>query len=223
MNYNGYSLVFSEVDLGYRAKGLGGRVHIVFKELSLEVPRGQVATLIGGNGSGKSTIIRGAAGLIHPYKGSISINQSSPSRCRIAYLPQTGAVFPWRKAIVDASTFLGIAGVSRWRRLLSAARIMRHFGFDAPYRQRNHQLSGGQKQMVAISRCLAAAKMVDLLLMDEPTNFLDKESRDIFIQKLPPFLKGLNCPVLIATHDRGLSDALAGQKLFIGGGEVKKA
>ena len=98
--------------------------------------------------------------------------------------------------------------------------ILKHLRFDPDVRTRNYRLSGGQKQKVALARCLTAARHVSLLAIDEPTNFLDTESRAVLLAELPGFLKDLNCPALIATHDRGLVEALDCTKLEIANGRI---
>ena len=215
-------LTLSDVALGYRTKGFGAGWNVVLSDISLRLDRGQTAVLVGGNGTGKTTLIRGVIGLLAPQEGKVELDQRPPRDCKIAYLPQAGAVIPWRRAIEDAATLLEIAGVFRQERIAIAEMTLRRIGFEADLWTKSFQLSGGQKQKVAVARCLAAADYADLIAMDEPTNFLDKESRDQFLKEFPRLLETVKCPVMVATHDRELGDVLPGLKLKISEGKVEK-
>jgi taurine transport system ATP-binding protein len=182
-----------------------------------------VGVLIGANGSGKTTVLRGAVGLLEPIHGSITLDGIGPRRRRIAYLPQTNAVLTWRRAIDDAALLLEIAGVPKTERQELASEALRRLHFSSGLRTRIYRLSGGERQKVALARCLAAARMVSLVAIDEPTSFLDKESREGLLKEFPGLLKAVLCPVLIATHDEGLVSALPNSRFLVEAGTLRRS
>lgn len=213
-------VVFADVSLGYRTGMFGTRSIVVLSSLNFKVSATCPGVLTGANGSGKTTILRAAGGLLQPQSGRITLAGGNPCDRRIAYLPQVASVLPWHRAIDEVSLLLEIAGVSRTARLAQAEEVMQRFGFDAAIYSKNHQLSGGQKQMVAVARCLVAAEVVDLVLLDEPTNFMDREVREQFLAEFQAFVKDIRCPMLIATHDQGLADMLSPYRLEVRDGSL---
>jgi len=156
------------VDLGY------GEVQVVF-DVSLHVSRGELIGLVGGNGSGKSTILRAVSGMIRPWKGSITLDGSevgglSPHDLALrglAHVPMGRQLFG--DMSVEENLALGA--------YLPGPRQRRREGFETVYslfpdlhlkrKAMAGSLSGGQQQMVAIGRALMLHPK--MLIMDEPS------------------------------------------------------
>jgi ABC-type Mn2+/Zn2+ transport system ATPase subunit len=202
------SLCFSSACLGYRKGAFGASTSTILENISFQLESGQVGIIYGGNGAGKTTLLKAAAGLLNPLKGGILIGSRKPKECLISYLPQAKTVFPWKRAIADASFFLESCEMSDMRRLLATARVMKSVGFNTSYRKKVYQLSGGQQQKVAISRSLACSSFVDLVILDEPTQSLDVRSKKVFLRNLPQLIDQIKCPVLIATHDKEVENSI---------------
>jgi iron complex transport system ATP-binding protein len=155
---------------------------IIAKDLTLTIPDGKVSVLIGPNGSGKSTALRAMSRLLVPRKGTVlldgkSIHSSSTKEVArsLAILPQV-LVTPEAISVEDLVWFGRHPHRSSLKMQSNADRdavewAMRVTKVDELRDQHVDQLSGGQRQRVWIALCLAQG--TDLILLDEPTTFLD--------------------------------------------------
>lgn len=194
------SLVFEGVSFGY-GDGLD-----VVEDVSLEIDSHELIGLIGPNGGGKSTLLKMAAGLLKPRKGSVKVFGRAPheARDKIGYVPQF-ALFPRDFPITVAqAVLLGrlSAGFGvRWSSAdrAAAARAVEETELGALADRPLSALSGGELQRVLIARALAAEPK--LLLLDEPTSNLDQRAEeDIFT-----LLGKLNdrMAIVLVSHDVG--------------------
>ena len=155
--------------------------------VSLQVRRGQIATVLGSNGAGKSTILKTISGIIDPRRGTIefkgeSIAAKDPAlivRMGLSHVPEGREVFPLLSVrdnlLMGAYTRSDRDGVARDMEMV--------YGYFPILRERAAQdaglLSGGQQQMLAISRALMAQP--ELILLDEPSLGLSpKLTKEIF-------------------------------------------
>ena len=148
-----------------------GGSHIL-RGLSFEVPMGQVTTLLGRNGVGKTTLLKTLMGLVPGRSGCISfdgrdITRAAPherARAGIGYVPQGREIFP--RLTVEENLRMGLA--TRPGSSAIPARIFEMFPVLAQMlHRRGGDLSGGQQQQLAIGRALAMGPR--LLILDEPT------------------------------------------------------
>jgi ABC-type cobalamin/Fe3+-siderophores transport system ATPase subunit len=163
------------VELAYDAK-------VIAADLTLAIPDGKVSVLIGPNGCGKSTALRALSRLLQPRSGTVvldgkSIHESSTKEVArsLAILPQV-LLTPESISVEDLVWFGRHPHRSSLRGQSAADRdtvewAMRVTGVDVLRDQHVDQLSGGQRQRVWIALCLAQG--TDLLLLDEPTTYLD--------------------------------------------------
>jgi branched-chain amino acid transport system ATP-binding protein len=155
--------------------------------VSLQVRRGEIATVLGSNGAGKTTILKTISGIIDPRKGSIEFKGDSITAKDPAYIVQQGLshvpegreVFP----LLSVHDNLVMGAYTRKDRDGVARDMEAVYGYFPILRERATQdaglLSGGQQQMLAISRAIMAAP--DLILLDEPSLGLSpKLTREIF-------------------------------------------
>ena len=155
--------------------------------VSLRVEPGQIATVLGSNGAGKSTILKTISGIIDPRKGSISfkgevITARDPAlivQRGLSHVPEGREVFP----LLSIHDNLMMGAYTRRDRDGVARDLEAVYGYFPILRERAGQdaglLSGGQQQMLAISRALMAAP--DLMLLDEPSLGLSPRlTREIF-------------------------------------------
>ena len=135
---------------------------VVIKDLSFDMPRGEIMLVSGENGSGKSTLIRALLGLIKPISGSI--NLKGIKRGDIGYLPQQSGVSRDFPATVKEVVYSGFTGHLRFGMFYpenassDALRAMKLTGVDDLQGQCFNELSGGQQQRVLLSRALCAAR-----------------------------------------------------------------
>ena len=155
--------------------------------VSLQVERGQIATVLGSNGAGKSTILKTISGIIDPRKGSIEfkgadITARDPAlivQQGLSHVPEGREVFP----LLSVRDNLVMGAYTRQDRDGVARDMEQVFGYFPILKERAAQdaglLSGGQQQMLAISRALMANP--DLILLDEPSLGLSpKLTKEIF-------------------------------------------
>jgi len=186
----------------------------------------EIIVLFGPSGSGKTTILNCIAGLTHPDIGKIVLNEqvfddsgqrSLPARKRnVGYLFQDYALFPHmtvEKNILYGAKRNGEGMTPILDKLLDVLAI-RHLMVKYP-----HQISGGEKQMVALARSLATEPSV--LLLDEPLSALDSETRIDCQDELLRLHEMWKIPFIIVTHDLGEAEKLGDRILFIHNGKLR--
>lgn len=158
---------------------------------------GEKIIIAGPNGSGKTTLLKCILGLIGSYSGEIKISESA----NIAYCKQdfSDSRFPISaREIVE----MGLYGSDRDRSTVD--RAMRITNTTHLADRSFYTLSGGERQRVNLARCFC--QNANLLLLDEPSSFLDKDSRTDFIS----MMRGLpeDVSAIVVTHDSELFDGL---------------
>ena len=148
---------------------------LALRGVSLTVPEGGIATVLGGNGAGKSTILKTISGIIDPNKGQIVYAGDAIGgweadrivRAGISHVPEGREVFP----LLSVEDNLRMGAYTRRDRDGVARDLASVFGYFPILKERAHQdaglLSGGQQQMLAIARALLSAPK--LMLLDEPS------------------------------------------------------
>ncbi|WP_019171612.1 ABC transporter ATP-binding protein [Pseudaminobacter salicylatoxidans] len=156
----------------------------VLRDISLEIPQGQIVCLIGPSGCGKSTLLRFLGGLEVPSRGAVLQvgAPASDSLNPLTYVFQHFALLPWRTVegnirLVLEDHRLGNAEMDRIVTDVLARTRLSDFRTALP-----KQLSGGMKQRVAIARALAVRPAV--MLMDEPLSALDSQTRELLMDDL---------------------------------------
>jgi len=155
--------------------------------VSLAVEKGRIGTVLGANGAGKSTILKTISGIIDPRKGSVEfdgadITAMDPAdivRRGLSHVPEGREVFP----LLSVRDNLLMGAYTRTDRDAAARDMEMVYGYFPILRERAHQeaglLSGGQQQMLSISRALMAAPQ--MILLDEPSLGLSPRlTREIF-------------------------------------------
>jgi iron complex transport system ATP-binding protein len=204
----------------------------VVRGVSLVVERGRLSALVGANGSGKSTLIRLLAGLLQPAGGAVlfggvplaQIDARLRAR-RVAYVPQTiSTVFPFTALEV---VLTGRSPYTTRFRFESArdeeAARAALVAVDAAHLETRPvtELSGGERQLVALARALAQEP--ECLLLDEPSAALDLKHRAGLIRHLRRLRDEQAMTALIITHDLMLLDPVFDSVLAMRRGEVAAA
>ena len=196
--------------------------------VSLTVPVGARAALVGPNGAGKSTLLKAVAGLLPVRAGEIRIFGHPVGAChhRVAYLPQRGEI-DWRfpisvRRLVLTGRYVHLGWLRRpgphdWA---LADAVLEQLGLAGLAERQIGQLSGGQQQRALLARALA--QQADLLLLDEPLNAVDAETREVVARVLDS-LQRQGKTFLVATHDLGRLEADFDQALYLSGGRVVPA
>jgi len=201
----------------------------IFKNININIKKGDMVALVGPSGSGKSSFLHLIAMLDEPTNGTINFdgkNIFSLSTEEKDFLKQRkiSIIFQNNNLLNDFSALenvlmpLIIRGEKPDKTSEKAKKILKSFNLLDRMDHFPKQLSGGEQQRVAIARSLVA--QTDLILADEPTGNLDhKSSKDVFSYFLK--LKKLKKTIIFATHNRELANK-ADYKLSINKGDIKK-
>lgn len=214
-------LRLADVTSGYSGKP-------VIMDVSFTVFEGEKVVVIGPNGSGKSTLLKTILMLIEPIKGSIIFrdvdivklpkSELPRIRVRMGYVPQEGVLFPHMKVVDNVALPLRLAlKMSKAEARKKALDYLKLFGIhDLAYRY-PAQLSGGQRQKVAIIRALALEP--ELLLLDEPTLNLDPSSRRDVLEVLYNVAK-LGKSMIVVTHEMDVVSKISDKVIAMKSGRV---
>ncbi|GAJ91971.1 ABC transporter ATP-binding protein [Agrobacterium sp. SHOUNA12C] len=156
----------------------------VLKDISLDIPQGQIVCLIGPSGCGKSTLLRFLGGLERPSSGEVLQigNPPAGSLNPLTYVFQHFALLPWRTVEGNIKLVLEDHGIGKREMDAIVTDVLERTRLSEFRRTLPKQLSGGMRQRVAISRALAVRPAV--MLMDEPLSALDSQTRELLMDDL---------------------------------------
>lgn len=201
----------------------------VLRETSLQIEEGRLVALIGANGSGKSTLVRLLAGLLRPTSGEVYFGGQSLTRISrqylarsLAYVPQINPMFfPFTALEVVLTGRTPYRSRFRFENRIDAEKALNaldRVGAQSLAYRPVTELSGGERQLVAIARALA--QEAKCLLLDEPSTALDLKHRAMIVQILKSLREENNITSLVVTHDLQLIDTEFDQILAINQGSI---
>ncbi len=198
---------------------------VALDKITLDISEGEFVGLIGPNGSGKTTFLKGILGLIHPSEGILQIFDCACEqlrchhRARIGYLPQKERTDPdypitaWEVALMGRYGALGLirrpAQADREIVLESLKAVDMLDRRDIPF----GNLSGGQQQRVLIARALAQRPKI--LLLDEPTSGIDAATQHRLMDLIQQLHQTYRLTILFVTHDINIISPLANTLIFL--------
>lgn len=185
---------------------------IVVSDVSFELNRGDYVCIVGENGAGKSSLLKGILGLAKIQGGKLEYGDGM-SRADVGYLPQQKDYqknFPATVKEVVMSGFLNKMGLRPYynsAEKTKAMEILSDFGMADYVRASFGSLSGGQKQRVLLARAMCATDK--LLLLDEPTTGLDPVATEELYELLKRLNREKKTTILMVSHDlnKAVSDA----------------
>lgn len=194
---------------------------------SLEIPRGEMTSLIGVSGSGKSTLISLLAGLMLPTAGSVVFDDEALSALddagrarlrarRVGVVLQSGNLIPFLTAQQNVELAMELGGGDH--RGVRAEEVLGELGLGDRLHHHPHRMSGGEAQRVAVA--VALANHPDLLLADEVTGQLDSANADLVMEVIFEAWRRRGLTVLFVTHNRELA-ARAERCLVLDDGRIR--
>ncbi|WP_240376242.1 ABC transporter ATP-binding protein [Bacillus piscicola] len=197
-------------------------------DFSLHMQEGEIVSILGESGSGKSTILRLIAGLETPKKGCIQVGDRAFCQGDGVYLPvekrglgmvfQDYALFP--HMTVEANIMFGLKRWKRAERKQRAAEMLELIHMEDFRKRYPYELSGGQQQRVALARALAPKP--SLLLLDEPFSNLDAHLQQRIRDELRNTIKHTGTTTIFVTHDEEDARVLADRVVMVEKGAVKQ-
>ncbi|MFB2554245.1 ABC transporter ATP-binding protein [Herbiconiux liangxiaofengii] len=221
----GHTLAAHDLTLGY-----GDRT--VVQQLSLAVPPGGVTAIVGANACGKSTLLRSMSRLLAPRAGQVLLDGKQVHRMPAKELARTLGLLPQSPIAPEGITVSDLVGRGRHphQRLLSrwnadddaaVAAALDATETAALADRPVDELSGGQRQRVWIA--MALAQQTDLLLLDEPTTFLDVSHQIDVLDLLTDLNRTRGTTVVMVLHDLNLAARYADHLVAIADGAVHAA
>lgn len=216
------TLQTDEVSLGY-----GGRE--IVSSLSLQIPTGKVSVIIGANGCGKSTLLRGMARLLTPTHGAVILDGKSVHSTPSKEIAKVMGLLPQAPSAPEGITVADLVGrgryphqgwFRRWTpaddRAVTEALIATDTLTlaDRPI----EEMSGGQRQRVWIA--MALAQETDVLLLDEPTTYLDLSHQIEVLDLLTDLNRRRSTTIVLVMHDLNLACRYADHLIAMRDGQV---
>ena len=210
---------------------VGYRGHRVVEDISLSLPCGRLVCLLGPNGAGKSTLLRTLCGFQPPIAGTVTISGSDITPMSAAEVARLVSVVLTDRPLTPSLTAAEMVGMGRapytgfWgrlsdddRRLVSEA--MQTVGIAPLATRRMGRLSDGERQKVMIAKALA--QHTPVIVLDEPTAFLDYPSKVAVMKTLARLAHDEGKTILMSTHDLELAAQLGDELMEIENKHIRK-
>jgi thiamine transport system ATP-binding protein len=195
----------------------------VLRSVNLTVADGETVAVLGPSGSGKSTLLRAIAGLVPVASGSVTWDGDDlaaiPTHLRdFGLMFQGYALFPHRDVAGNVGFGLEMAGASDGEVSKRVATALEWVGLSGFEERPVAELSGGEKQRVALARTLAPEPR--LVMLDEPLGALDRALRERLVIDTRRVLRAREVTALIVTHDREEAAALSDRMALMRDGTI---
>ena len=210
---------------------VGYRGHRVVEDISLSLPCGRLVCLLGPNGAGKSTLLRTLCGFQPPIAGTVTISGNDITTMSAAEVARLVSVVLTDRPLTSSLTAAEMVGMGRapytgfWgrlsdddRRLVSEA--MQTVGIAPLATRRMGQLSDGELQKVMIAKALA--QHTPVIVLDEPTAFLDYPSKVAVMKTLARLAHDEGKTILMSIHDLELAAQLGDELMKIENKHIRK-
>lgn len=198
--------------------------HTAVKSVDLEVEKGEIFTILGESGSGKTTVLRMIVGFETPTNGEIKFGEKvisnrdrfvPPEERSVGLVFQDLALFP--HMTVEKNIVYGMKGKVNRDQLDELINLCKLNGLNNRY---PHQISGGEMQRVALARAIASNP--DILLLDEPFNNLDVLLKESILRDVKKIIKKRGITALFVTHHKDEAYYLSDRIAVMKSGEFKQ-
>ncbi len=205
---------------------------VIIEELSISIPMGQITTIIGPNGCGKSTFLKTLGRILGIKKGCIYLDGEEIHKLPTRELAKKLAILPQTPQAPDGLTVEELVSYGRFPYQKGLGRLTEEdkgivawaieaTGLKGLEGQATSELSGGQRQRVWIA--MALAQETEVILLDEPTTYLDMAYQLEILELLEDLNKEHGCTILMVLHDLNLASKFADHMIAFREGRVVKA
>jgi len=197
----------------------------ILKDITLDIEKGKIISLLGKSGSGKSTLLNIIAGFEQSKTGILCLNNKilsdqkifvEPQKRNIGFVFQNYALFP-HMTIFDNITF-GIENYPKEEKNKIAKELLELVHLSGYEKRYPHELSGGQQQRVALIRAMALNP--ELILLDEPFSGIDTMLKSQIQKELLQILKSTHKTAIIVTHDSSEAMAMSDKIIYLEDGKI---
>lgn len=165
----------------------------ILKDISFQVNKGELVSIVGSSGSGKSTIFNIITKLTEVDSGTLTING------KVSYMYQKDMMVPWKMVIDNIAIPLVLKGIKKKEARATVEKYIDTFGLEGFQYKYPNQLSGGMKQRANFLKTYLTSD--DIMLLDEPFGALDSITRGNLQKWLLQLKKKTNSTILFITHD----------------------
>jgi NitT/TauT family transport system ATP-binding protein len=204
-------------------RGLSKRFNdaVIYDKFDLDIPRGELISVFGPNGCGKSTLINMIAGLVPKDAGEILFDGQTINEITFGYVFQNyrEALFPWLRAIENIEYPLKLKNLPKRERDQRVERLVAQLGVKIDLNLYPYQMSGGQQQLVSIMRAVVVDP--EILFLDEPFSALDYEMTLFMRDQLQRLFVETGTTTLLVSHDLEEAVYLADHILLLSRGPAR--
>jgi NitT/TauT family transport system ATP-binding protein len=188
---------------------------VIYDNFDLDIPRGELISVFGPNGCGKSTLINIVAGLIPSHAGQILFDGMLLNEIKFGYVFQNyrEALFPWLRAFDNIAYPLKMMQVAPAERRTRTEKLVARLGIKLDLNLYPYQMSGGQQQLVSIMRALIVEP--EILFLDEPFSALDYEMTLFMREQLQRIFMETGTTTVLVSHDLEEAVFLADRVLLL--------
>lgn len=203
-----------------------GSYHAV-KGVDISIQKGEIFTILGESGSGKTTVLRMIAGFEVPTKGSIELGDNvlfnknlfiPPEKRSVGLVFQDLALFP--HMTVEENIIFGMKSLGKKERLEQLSELISLCKLNNLNKRYPHEISGGEMQRVALARAIAGNP--DILLLDEPFNNLDILLKESLLKDVKRIIKKRGITGIFVTHHKDEAYYLSDRIAIMKKGEIKQ-
>lgn len=173
----------------------------IIEDVSIQLSKGEIVSLLGVSGAGKTTLFNVVSGLLYPDSGRVYLDDEdiTGQAGRVSYMLQKDLLLPFKTVVDNVALPLIIKGEKKKRARKIASSYFAEFGLEGSQRKYPHQLSGGMRQRAALLRTYLFSS--EIALLDEPFSALDTITKSGMHKWYLDVMERIKLSTLFITHD----------------------